>query len=145
MTWTEVGTLDDRDDLGGIQVGKAFGRRFADTQRRDDRFADLTGLQAAVDVHYYVARDDECTRGAQPGYWVCRSTTYTVCTDARRPGDTEQWSDAMSNDDDRDRHTFGQEWQAEDRARQLATAYRPSALTWDGRAFHSWSDAPHPK
>lgn len=152
--WTEIGTVTNCDDVDGNQTGKAYGRRFADHARRDDRVAPIrtanpsgsvANLQALIDVHYYVARDDEAMANARPGYWVGRSTTYTVCTDTNQPGDTELWADAYFDDSDRVQHTFTTTTEADRRARQLINAFRPSSITWDGRAFSGWAEAPRPK
>ena len=137
--WREIGTLDDRDDAGGDQqVGRAYGRRFA-RQLGD-------GVVAAVEIHYYAARDVECAAGARPNeIWVGRETTYTLCTDPTRIGDTETWSDTYYHYRDRDRHIFRTVREAERRAERLAKAFRPSDITWNGRRIAGWSDAPHPK
>ncbi|WP_146055561.1 hypothetical protein [Streptomyces malaysiensis] len=135
--WIETGTLDDRDDIGGdIQAGRAFVRRFADRTH---------GAGAVVDVHYYAAQDHPCASGARAEFWVGRATTYTRCTDIRRPGDTEDWSDAMFSDGDRDHATFTTVEAAECRAEQLARAFSATDIRWDGQPFRDWSRAPHPK
>ncbi|MCQ6249265.1 hypothetical protein [Streptomyces malaysiensis] len=135
--WIETGTLDDRDDIGGdIQAGRAFCRRFADRTH---------GAGAVVDVHYYAAQDHPCVSGARAEFWVGRATTYTRCTDIHSPGDTEDWSDAMFSDGDRDQATFTTAEAAEHRAEQLARAFSATDIRWDGQPFRDWSRAPHPK
>lgn len=117
MGWREIGRLTDRDDIGGLQWGRAYGRRFTRSAEGSEHWV--------VDIHYYAARDDEHTRGAHlDEYWVGLDIEYIMCTDPTRPGDTELRSDGRGDDSDRKRHTYRTVGDAERRAEKLARTIR---------------------
>lgn len=124
--WREIGTLDDRGDVGGdLQAGRAYSRRFA---RQLDG-----GEFAVIDIHYVAARDDEFTAGARLNeFWVHLDVEYLLCTDPSRPGDTEMWSNGYGYGGDRRQHVFRAAGEAERRAKRLAQAIRPRDITWNG-------------
>jgi hypothetical protein len=124
--WRQAGPVDDRDDVGGdAQAGRAYGMRCTNPRLPN----------ALVEVHFYVAyslSEAAKARPSGPPYFVRRSLTYTIAGDVTRPGDTEQWCDSGDREVD---GPYGALDLAEDAARALARAFRPSCLTWDGRPF----------
>jgi hypothetical protein len=138
-TWYESGRMMSSGDCGGdIQASDSFTRRFVKSVRTAEGWA-------VVDVTYFAAHDDPCCTGYREGFWVCRMTEYTVCTDPAQPHDTPVWEDSYTCDDDRDAHVFVGCWAAENRARHLALTFDPRTLTWDGRIFSGRADTPEPK
>jgi hypothetical protein len=132
--WQQHGPLDDRDDPGGDQAGIAYGLRFINPA--------VPG--ALLEVHFYAAYGDHAINHAinTGPYFVRRSTTYTLCRDVDRPGDTEEWSDAYYTTLSGPYPTVAG---AETAARVLAQQFDPRSLTWNGRRFNGWSQAPEPK
>jgi len=132
--WQQHGPMDDRDDVGGIQAGHAYGKRFTNPA--------VPG--ALIDVHFYAAYSETAynVSADQGPYYVRRSTTYTLCGDVERPGDTETWSDSYEPEPNGPYPTVAR---AETAARMRAEQFQANSLGWDGRQFNGWAEAPGPK
>jgi hypothetical protein len=132
--WQQHGPLDDRDEVSGIQAGRAYGLRFTNP--------DHPG--ALIEVHHYAAYSESAynVSADQGPYYVRRSTTYLLCGDVERPGDTETWSDSYEPAPDGPYATVAA---TETAARVRTEQFQANSLTWDGQQFSGWAQAPGPK
>lgn len=101
---------------GDRQASESWSRRFVRKLPR--------ALFAVIDVDIYLVQDDDGPVTLE------RETNYTLCTNPRRPGETEEWVDIRYSPVD---------WQGtptERDARAACAAVKARELTWDGRPFH---------